>query len=76
MATDVEFTIDEILGNTPTERPGLISAMLLSWTMLPTPAEEVLQGLSEPYQGVLPTELPEIWQTLQNAESMNWTIFR
>ena len=73
--TDVDFTLNQILTHTPTQRPGLISAMLLSWTMLPTQAEQVVQGLpSSTYQIVLPTELPRIWQSLNNAETNRWDI--
>ena len=42
---DVAYTIQQIIANTPTQRPAFMNTFMLSWTMFPTQIRQVAQGL-------------------------------
>ena len=59
---ELAYLLDEIRANTPAERPAFMSAMVTSWTFLPSWIEALSDRLPPEYEVVNADELAELYR--------------
>lgn len=58
----IRWLVDEIKANTPSERPGFMSTMALSWNFFPSWVKEVAERLGDDYVVVNPYQLARLYK--------------
>lgn len=66
----IQYAVQQILDNAPSQRPGFMNAMMLSWTMYPGLIREVAERLPPHFVPVTPHQLFDLYD--QYLSQRNW----
>lgn len=69
---EIDWARNEVLNHTPTQRPGFMNALMISWTMYPNLIRDVMAGLPSEYVAVTPHQLLDLYE--QYLASRNWAL--